>query len=265
MKTFDIHQHVNFQATDGVSQMEEDYDARIRILDANGIDKAAISTSQYYYRPRGIYDTKKINDLIAEYTSKYHDRFPVGFGTVEPFHGEESIDEIDRVIKDLGLKGLCWHHMSLGCCIDHPMMYEYLRKLETYNLPALIHIFAEAHEEEPWRLIPMAEAHPNVNIVALAGLWSYSRIDLMIYVMKKYANVFVDSNVFPWSLVIERIVDEVGDDRLLLGSNLLPVPKEAGFHHCHSLYEIRQSPSLSDEQKKKICYENAQQLLNILK
>ncbi len=52
MKPFDIHQHVNFQPTDGVSQMEEDYDARIPIMDANGIDQAAISTSRYYYRPR---------------------------------------------------------------------------------------------------------------------------------------------------------------------------------------------------------------------
>ena len=70
--------------------------------------------STLYRRTNGIKNTMQVNDLTAEYVARHSDRFPVGVGTVEVTHGEASLKELERISKELKLRGVVWHHTHSG-------------------------------------------------------------------------------------------------------------------------------------------------------
>ena len=263
MATYDIHHHLLMQVSSTAADLAKDYEKRVEIMDRNEIDKAVMLPGSGYFRPRGVEDTKRINDLMAEYVSIHEDRFPTGIGVVETMHGEASLEEIDRIVGSLGLKGVTWHHMNQGAHVNHPMMFRYLERLKELQVPAYIHGFSEYPQEGLWRLEHLAESFPAVTIVALSTLCSWSQIEHMIRILKRCDNIYVDTLVFPIHLWIETIVEEVGAHRVLFGSDLAAVPKVASYHHSASLYEIRMSDVLTAEQKSLILAENAKQLLGM--
>lgn len=263
MNILDIHQHLSLQPTYGLLELEKDYDVRVREMDKHGIEKAVISTVEVFNRPRGLEDTKRINDLIAEYVVKYGDRFPIGLGTIDPLYGEKGLDEIDRAIMELKFKGFCWSPRLLGAFTDHPMMIEFVRKLAEHDQPALIHAYSESMQEEPWRLQRLAEACPDVHIVAVAALWYWSRIEQIMDIMKRCPNIGIDTCVAPVTMVIERVVNDVGAERLYFGSDIYPALNTPTFHHCHQLVELQQSPLVSDEEKELILFRNAKRLFGL--
>ncbi|MDO8472802.1 MAG: hypothetical protein Q7T05_03185, partial [Dehalococcoidia bacterium] len=115
MEVFDIHQHIpSAKIANDKAAASRDYEMRVRFMDQNGIDRAALMPDSYYVMPNGIEDTMRVNDQLAEYRSKHADRFPIAIGTVEPRHGDRSLDEIDRIVNDLHLNGIVWHHKFQG-------------------------------------------------------------------------------------------------------------------------------------------------------
>ena len=128
MLIVDCHMHIgdlSAALADGASHaitmsVEEERAQRVVRLADSGADWAIIQPAHSYLRPDGIKDTMRVNDGMAEYRAGDPKHFPVALGTVEPLHGERSLEEIDRCKHELGLDGLSWHPRLQGVFLDNP-------------------------------------------------------------------------------------------------------------------------------------------------
>src|SRR5450432_2739474 len=153
-KPIDMHVHVepgtaDFAPFGTVDEMiAQHYGSRIRYMDRHGIDKSVLSGGYRYRRTEGIGNTRAMNDMVAGFVAKHSDRFPVGIGVVEVQHGEASLRELERMAKDLKLRGVGWHHADSGVYIDNPFMRPLLRQVQALKLIPFIH--TREKEYEAW-------------------------------------------------------------------------------------------------------------------
>lgn len=266
---FDAHQHVGDLAIGDPGQVragwnaEDDHARRVQVLDKVGITAAAVLPSLQYLRPNGAADTRRINDLAAAYREQYRDRFPVAAGTVEPLHGEAiGVEEIRRIAEELHLNALVWHHRFQGTFINDPTMAPFLRAAARYGLPAYIHLFAESTMESPWGLEALCEQHPDVTFIALDAFSGTTQARFVTAIAKRQPNLLVETAcVFPLGRLIEQFVAECGSERVLFGTDLYLNPPM--YNHPHVLYEILEAPTLSEQDKRNIFYENARRLFGL--
>ena len=79
------------------------------------------------------------NDGMAEYVTKYPDRFP-GFVASMPMNNPEAaLMEIDRAIQDLNAVGVQFFTNVNGAPLDLPEFKPLFRKMEEYDRPIWIH------------------------------------------------------------------------------------------------------------------------------
>lgn len=101
---------VNVAQLAGVREAMISVDARLEVMDKSGIDVQVLSPSpgQYYYWAEpdlGEATARAVNDEIAETVAGNPDRF-AGLGTVPLQHPELAVREMERLHRDLGLKGI---------------------------------------------------------------------------------------------------------------------------------------------------------------
>jgi predicted TIM-barrel fold metal-dependent hydrolase len=264
---FDIHHHVgSLDIVAGVSKgqvptLEDDIARRLAYMDANNISSAMLMPSNGYAAPDGIQATRRANDYVARYRDSCPARFPAAVGTVSPLDGDGALDEIDRCVNELGMKGIVWHHRFQGTAIDHPMMDKFLQRLQEHALPAFIHLIADSSLESPWRLEILADRFPAVQFVALDGFSSPDHAHWMPYLAERHPNIIFDTGVMvSVSHLIEIFVRRVGAHRLLLGTDFYSFPKL--FNTAFPLNEILES-DLTDDECRTILSGNARRLLSL--
>jgi predicted TIM-barrel fold metal-dependent hydrolase len=125
-----------------------DVDYRIRVLEKFGIDSAVITLAQpsiWSHIPEK--DMMRLirlgNDGMADIARKHRDRL-IGVATVPILTGE-GVDELDRSIRDLGLKGLEIFSNYGGRPIDIEEILPFYEKMSKYDLPIWIHPVSYPH------------------------------------------------------------------------------------------------------------------------
>ena len=73
-------------------------DVQLKDMDVAGIDKMVLTGAA-----RNMKECRIFNDEAAKWVKEHPDRF-IGFAHVIPTCGDEALEELDRAIKDLGLK-----------------------------------------------------------------------------------------------------------------------------------------------------------------
>ena len=117
-------------------------DVRIKYLDEAGIDVAVLSLAASGAEPFepevGSEVARKTNNELAQAIAKHPDRFS-GFATIAPKDVDTAVRELERAVKDLGLKG--WHtHSNFGdSYIDEKKYWPILAKVEELDIPIYIH------------------------------------------------------------------------------------------------------------------------------
>ena len=82
---------------------------------------------------------KVANDGMAEYVTRYPDRFP-GFVASMPMNNPDAaLEEIDRVINDLKAVGVQFFTNVNGAALDLPELKPLFEKMAGYDLPIWIH------------------------------------------------------------------------------------------------------------------------------
>jgi predicted TIM-barrel fold metal-dependent hydrolase len=208
----DAHQHVGGLGDalgawgDDAAGPEEERAARIAAMDALGVAWAVIQPAHAYLKPDGIADTRRVNDGIAAYRAAAPDRFRVALGTVEPSHGERSLEEIDRVAEELDLDGLSWHHRLQGGFIDSPWMRPYLRRMSERSLVPAIHTNAESKLEAPWQLQKLAFEFPELTFIAYDAFFSYEQANEVLFLAEHTPNVIWDLGG-PYTAGLFRLIE----------------------------------------------------------
>jgi predicted TIM-barrel fold metal-dependent hydrolase len=257
-KPFDIHVHVEQEGNDfaDIGSIDEmiakDYRSRVRFMDSHGIATSLVSPGFRYRKAEGIVNTRKMN--VAAYVAKHSDRFPAGIGTVEVSHGDASLRELERMAKDLKLKGVAWHHADSGQAVDHPFMRPLLKQAQELKLIPFIHV-REKEYEAWWRLEVLAEEFPGMTFVAFSGMTTTDDRTHAAHIVRRRQNILVDTGpvFYGGEGAIESFVKRFGAGRLLFGSN---------GQATLTLQAIRNS-QLSVEEKTLVLAGNARKLLNM--
>jgi predicted TIM-barrel fold metal-dependent hydrolase len=265
---FDVHNHIGALVVSphadggGDVDIDDDYRRRTALMDRFGVTKGAVMPALQYERPNGQADTRRVNDLMAQYKRRFAERFPVAMGTVEPLHGEKlGVAELQRMRHELELDAVVWHHRMQGSQIADRRMRAFLREAEALRLPAFIHLFAESTLEASWGLEILAEEFPGVTFVALDAFSGHTQTRYMFSLAKRCSNVLFETGVlFLMGRIVEEFVGTFGSERLLYGSDLYVNPP--AYEVPHVLNEIR-AAAIAPRDRANVLWANAARLFGL--
>ena len=231
-------------------------------MDEDGVDVSVVMGAGW--ADEGL--TRESNDYVIEAVERYSKKL-VGFASVNPAWGERAAVEVDRCA-EAGLKGVGeLHPDTQGFQLEDrdamaPVMEVVRRRgliVTTHSSEPVGHTYPGKGTVRPEALWRFIENYPDVRVVCAhwgGGLPFYA---LMPEVAAGLRNVYFDTAASPFLYspdVFKTVVDLVGADRVLLGSDfpLLPAKRLLG--------QIEGS-SLSADDKKAITGENAMALLGL--
>lgn len=275
-----------------------DMPARLADMDATGVDVMALSPTPqpgYYKAERTLAQNVSAlqNDYVASVVGDNHGRF-AGLGIVQLQHVDDSVKELERAIKQLGLKGVFvaahiaeyelgdprfdafWAAaQDLGALVFlHPMGFTEPKRLEPYFMTNVVGqplettlalaqmIFGGVFERFP-RLKVLA-VHGGGFLPFYLGRFEQAfreRKECRVHIQrppKDYVKqIYFDTVVFEPE-AIAYLVALVGADHVLMGSDR---PFDMGDNDPVGL--VRRVPGLSQVDQAKILGGNAQTLLGL--
>jgi hypothetical protein len=220
-----------------------------------------------------IYPTPQVNDDTAAIVHAYPEKL-IGFMTVHP-HDPGVMDEIDRCVGDLGLRGI-----KLGPNYQHfdPLSEEafrVFRRAEELGLPVLLHQgtspvrFAELDYAHPRHIDKVAIAFPELRMI-LAHMGHPWQIDCLV-VIRKHPHVYADisANFYrPWSCynAFRHATEWSVLHKLLFGSDFpIASPQETldALQHVNDPIEGTKLPPVPQEELDKIPQRESLALLGL--
>ncbi|WP_394930929.1 amidohydrolase family protein [uncultured Ilumatobacter sp.] len=275
-------------------------DARIAHMDAMGVDIQGLATfvSEYaYWAPADIAaeSARLQNDHLAEACRDHPDRF-APFGATVPMQDVElAIAEMDRVVDQLGFKGLQIGGTIDGHNLDEPRFRPFWRAVAAKGIPVILHPngYEESHRFGDYfmtncignPLETMVAVHrmifsglfeelPDLKLVLLHGggylpfycsradhTWEV-RPETRAYIPDHppsyyMKNFFYDTMVFQ-PLYLRHLIDIVGSDRVMSGTDF---PFDMGDGDPMGL--IDRVEGLSDHERNALKGANAARIFNL--
>lgn len=116
-----------------------DIDEHLRVMDAVGIDLAVLAIAVSVDDPNKALEECKIwDERTAEVVERHPGRF-VGFAPVPPLGGPAALEELERAVRHLGLKGVVIRSQSSGLSLDAKEFYPFYEKVCALDVPIFIH------------------------------------------------------------------------------------------------------------------------------
>ncbi|MBN2283067.1 MAG: amidohydrolase [Deltaproteobacteria bacterium] len=230
----------------------------LKDMDEAGVDLAVIvaidAETTFRYRVP--------NDLVARTVEKYPDRF-IGFASVDPHKGLPALDELERAVKELGLKGLKLLPHLLKCAPNDPIMYPVYEVAQDLQIPVLFHTGTQFHAGTkisycmPVYLDDVAVDFPRMKIImAHFGYpWFYEGMSVVL----RNPNVYF--NIAGWAprRIPEEVIRQINGPlagKALFGSDYPLITR------VRIMKELDQLP-LKDGIKQLLVSENPKRLLGL--
>jgi aminocarboxymuconate-semialdehyde decarboxylase len=120
----------------------QDIERRLQHMDALGVDIHVLTIpapgADRYEGAAAVKMARVANDAIAAISQKYPKRF-VGFFTLPSCNVQASLDELERSINELGLRGFgCFANLN-GQGLEREELFPLYERLAKYKLPVYIH------------------------------------------------------------------------------------------------------------------------------
>ena len=210
------------------------------------------------------------NDWVAGAAQKYADRF-IGFASVDPWKGALALQELERAVKELGLKGLKLHPTTQAFFPNDSRFYPLWEKCVELAIPVLFHtgqtgVGAGTPGGGGYKLkyaqpIPyiddVAADFPQLTIIMAHPAVPWQEEQLSVALHK--ANVYLDLS--GWSPkyfrpVLVQYATTLLQDKVLFGSDYPALQPERWLKDFEKL-------EMKDEVRRKILLENARKLLKL--
>lgn len=275
-------------------------DDRIGHMDAMGIDVQGLATfvSEYgYWAPGkvGAESARVQNNNLAQAVANHPDRFSALGATVPLQDIDMAITEMDRVVDELGFKGLQIGGTIAGHNLDEPRFRPFWQAVAAKGIPVILH--PDGYEESqrfgsyfmtncignPLETMVAAnrmifsgllEELPDLKIVLLHGggylpfytsradhTWKVrpeTRVNIPDHPPSYYMKqLFYDTMVFQ-PLYLRHLVDVVGSDRVMAGTDF---PFDMG--ETDPLGLIDSTEGLSDEERVAMKGANAMRVFSL--
>lgn len=163
--------------------LEADAAAHLAILDAQGTRGAVILASSTYVRPRGLVDTRAVNDSVARYRDRVPDRFVAAIGHVDHLYGQAGQDEVTRCHEKLGLVGIGFSGMNF---MMRPLVYR-------MAVLGLIPFIGVGYPNETlWQVDTLAREFPELPMVVLNVFHDVGQVGSLVEVAERRPNLYFD-------------------------------------------------------------------------
>jgi predicted TIM-barrel fold metal-dependent hydrolase len=209
------------------------------------------------------------NDYTASIVQRYPDRF-MGFASVDPHKGKAAVIEMERSVKELGLRGLKLHPISQAFFPNDIRFYPLWEKCAELGVPVLFHTGQTAvgaglpgggglklKYAQPIHMDDVAADFPTLNIImAHPGVpWQEEQLSIALH----KPNVFIDLS--GWSPkyfrpILVQYANSLLQDKVLFGSDFPALTPERWLRDFEGL-------ELKPEVRQKILLDNAKKLLKI--
>jgi len=239
----------------GKSSIEE----MIAEMDEIGVDLVFMEpTTLWSWRDHKLVtatDIEGIRDIVQKSKGRV-----VGGASYNPFRIQESLEEIERAVKEYGFRYVWFHPISFGLAFNDKKCYPLYAKCLELGIPVC---FQTGHSAEPlpsWVGHPMyadevAIDFPQLKIVLTHTGWPW--VDEWISMLWRHPNVYGNIGAYyPKDLdpAIIRFMDGRGQDKVLWATN--------GFGLTRCKKEFLELP-LKEETKRKVLFENAVKVFNL--
>ncbi|MGH8430437.1 MAG: amidohydrolase family protein, partial [Solimonas sp.] len=293
-----LTREVNAKQMKDRSTKLSDIEVRLRDMDRMGIDVQAVSPSPnqtYYWTEPGLGAelARIVNERIAEIAGKWPQRF-VGLGTVPLQDAGLAVAELERCVKQLGLRGVEINGSVNGMDLTDSRLGldRFFAKAEALDIVVFMHPTGFTQGERltdhyfnnvignPLETTVAAsylifdgvlQRYPRLKIVLphgggyLAHYWARmdhawrARADCRTVIRKKPSSYlekfYFDTIVFDRG-ILAQLVERFGADHVLLGTDY---PYDMGMDHPADF--IGRAPGLSAADKDRIMGRNAARLL----
>ena len=261
MKFFDFHTHVYppalaeraTRATCDFYSLDTDFVGTAEALLARG---RAAGVTGYLLLPVAVHPhgVRRVNEYIVEQTAAHPEFY--GFGTIH-HDMEHVLDELDH-IRAVGLRGLKLHPDMQEINTDDERLYPVYERLCELQLPLMIHCGDKTRDfSHPRRLRRVLDRFPSLTVVA-AHLGGWSKFDEALDCLGETGCLVDISSCMPFLPPDEivRYVRGYGAHRVLFGTDF---PMQDPVAERERLLSL----DLTDEEKERIAYQNAEKLLGI--
>lgn len=183
----------------------------IAVMDAAGISRAVIM-------PYTEIDHESVELLHqgAAWSARFPGRFLL-FARLHPHEGGGAAELLHQAVAELGYVGLKLHPVGSRIAPTDPRTVGLVRAAAALGLPTLFH----CGDEEltlPDDIGPLAEKVPEAQII-LGHAGGYFHVEDALNWAKRCPNVHLEISATPDLRTLRRMMDEVGPDRLLFGSD----------------------------------------------
>lgn len=110
-------------------------DSHLKFMDEAGIDLAVLTTN----RNNDPQVVKNWNDFCAKIVKEHPRRF-VGFAAVMPLRGQPAFEEMERAVRDLGMKGVHIQARVEEHHLDSKQLWPFYEKVSELGVPIDVHI-----------------------------------------------------------------------------------------------------------------------------
>lgn len=209
------------------------------------------------------------NDYVAGIVRQYPDQF-MGFASVDPWKGKLAVQELERSVKELGLRGLKLHPTTQAFSPNDPHFYPLWEKAAELEIPVLFHSgqtgvgsgtpggggykLKYAH---PMLLDDVAADFPTLTIIMAHPAVPWQEEQLAVVLHK--GNVYMDLS--GWSPkyfrpILVKYISSILQDKVLFGSDYPVLQPDRWLRDFETL-------ELKEEVRQKILLENAKKVLKL--
>ena len=111
-----------------------DIQLKLEHMDIAGIDMAVLTGSA-----DNMEEAKVFNESCAKVVEQYPNRF-IGFASTLPLEGKKALDELERAVKSLGLKGVMVSVQSAKRPLDSRDLWPFYEKVCELHIPIFVHV-----------------------------------------------------------------------------------------------------------------------------
>ncbi|MHA1451349.1 MAG: amidohydrolase family protein [Promethearchaeota archaeon] len=173
--------------------------------------------------------TRDLNDSLNS-LCKDEKKF-VGFGSVHPNDGEESLIEMERGVNELDLRGFKFHPTSQNFVCDDPNFIQIMKKAVDLDVPIIVDSYNPFVDDQPVRILKALMQAPQIKLIlAHVGLFRFMDFNVFGFLQKTkqlpIENVYFDLTATPLIFLnspfqqqFRWVTEQIGPDRLLFGSD----------------------------------------------
>jgi predicted TIM-barrel fold metal-dependent hydrolase len=221
----------------------------LREMDASGVDMAVLC-------PAGAdlaIHNRAGNDLVAAAVQAHPDRF-IGLGTANPWYGKAALDELDRAVNILGLRGFKFHSLIQGFHLNDPtLVYPLVEKAIELDVPAYFHCGTPIMAM-PYKMQDLAQLYPQAKLIMGHRGWDF-HFDV-IYVEENCPDLWIETSKCEY-VNLEHSYRMGNARRLLFGSDY-PISSLAS-----ELSKVRHLVGLTSREQSDILGGNTARLFRI--